>query len=103
MKEAKLIEWGKVIDDIDFSKKTMFEVADEVILMGFQSWGQTSEERKKFWDKLFTWLGVGNDEAVRTKIYTDKFSKCFPLGKFEDEQAAVVGVLKELLIQKKRK
>jgi hypothetical protein len=103
MTEAKIINWGKAIDDMDFSKKSLFDVADEVILMGFQSWGQTSEERKKFWDKLFDWLGVGSDEMVRTKIYAEKFSKCFPLGRFESEQEAVVNVLKELLIQKKRK
>jgi hypothetical protein len=98
-----IMDWDKVIEDSDLSKKSIFEIADEVILMGFQSWGQTVEQRKKFWDKLYNWLGVGNDEKVRAKIFEEKFGKCYPLGKFEDEQEAVVNVLKDLLIQKKRK
>jgi hypothetical protein len=97
------MDWDKVIDDMDFSKKSLFDVADEVILMGFQSWGQSAGQRKKFWNKLYDWLGIDKDEKARAKLFENKFGKCFPLGKFEDEQEAIVGTLKELLIQKKRK
>ena len=103
MEEAKLIDYDKVINDKDFSKMSLFDVADVVILIGFQSWGQSIEQRKKFWDKLYDWLGVAKDEKARAKVFEDKFSKCFPLGKFEEEQKQIVAVLKELLIQKKRK
>ena len=66
----------------------MTPLATRVILYYFQSWGQSESKRDEVLKELFYECGLkpGSPEA---KTFLRELSKCWPLGKFEDEEEAV--------------
>jgi hypothetical protein len=95
------------------------EIATEIVLFYFQSWGQTAEKRIEVLNNGVEAAGIkaiymtihGNSgwncdtdaEGERAKKFREELDKCFPQGQFEDEVDAVIGLLKNYQSTKRRK
>ena len=84
---------NRTIADIDFSNKSLEDIAGYVVSFGFQSWGQ---DKKVFWNKFCDWVGLPEDWDLRSQWIDWKFKDCHDLGKVEREEEATLKVLVEL-------
>jgi len=86
-------------------------IATEILLYYFQSWGQTLQKRidtlnlavetagihAKFVQegKKTGWEAEDVREAERAKEFRKRIHKCYPLGQWESEHAAILRLLEE--------
>ena len=97
----------------------MSNLSDKVILSYFQSWGQSVEERlgilneaveaagisaictgKEINGELVArWIGKDQSELKRAVRFREELEGCFPLGKFEEESAAIERLINNYVSQ----
>lgn len=68
------------------------KTAERLLLKYFQSWGQSSQERQEALTQAETLARV--DDSKRD-AFLQELSVCFPLGKLEDEVAAIEDVIRK--------
>lgn len=107
----KLLKRCTKREAIDASKKDdLTEVAGQVVLWYFQSWGQTAEKRIERLNKAVQCAGIKakfvqweedgqlkagweGEEGLKGIEFRKELSQCFPIGSFEAEVSAVKSLI----------